>query len=129
MPNKPLTRKEIKASTVDDITEEEPMPSANQISDMDKLVELLIKRYGMGNDELRAKKTTRQWLMPGLTFISVIWLLYTAVVINSLAFDSPFGSVSGRFSDAIAIAFMTTSLATVLGLWHFGLRYFFTPDN
>lgn len=128
MIDKPLTREDIKESTVASTTEEEQTPLDRQTLATDELIKLLVRRYGIGNDTLQENKTVRFWLMCLLTALSLIWLLYTSIIINSLAFNYPFGSVFGRFSDAIAIAFMTTSLATVLGLWHFGLRYFFTPD-
>ena len=122
-----LTKENVKDSIATGSVEEEKVFLAGQTSAMVELLPLFVRRYDMETDTLQANKTVRWWLMPGLTLISVIWLLYTGIIINCLAFDYPFGSVSGRFSDAIAIAFMTTSLATVLGLWHFGLQYFFTP--
>jgi len=122
----PLTRNtaqdSIAATTIDD----EPLNNHDLV--VDELAQMAVQRAGINNDTLQENRTVRWWLMLALTIMSALWLLYTVIIINCLVFDFPF-VISGRFSDTIAIAFMTTSLATVLGLWHFGLRYFFTPNT
>jgi len=62
--------------------------------------------------------------MPRLQAVSICWLILTAAVVIALGFKTCF-----RLSDAVAVAFITTSLATVLGLWVFGLKYFFDPEK
>jgi len=56
-----------------------------------------------------------------LGVISVVWLVFTAFVIIALATRPGWFSLS----DPVAIAFLTQSLGTVLGLWGIGLKYYF----
>jgi len=65
----------------------------------------------------------RRTLIGRLSWVSFLWLLFTGFMVCCLAF----GCFSCHLSDVVATAFITTSLATVLGLWMIGLRYFFFP--
>jgi hypothetical protein len=62
----------------------------------------------------------RQTLMFRLTWISVSWLCFTAIIILLKGFPVCF-----FLSDSVMITFLTTSLGTVLGLWGIGLGYYF----
>ena len=80
------------------------------------------ERVGIENDTLKENRTIRKWLMILLTFMSFGWLFFTGVVICYITFWKC------SLSDVVATAFITTSLATVLGLCAIGLRYFFALD-
>ena len=67
-----------------------------------------------------ANKKARGQLMCLLIFVSIIWLFFTGYIVFHLTFREC------HLSDIVATAFITTSLATVLGLWLVGLRYFFS---
>ena len=56
-----------------------------------------------------------------LACISVFWLFFTAVVIVLQGCDY----CQFSLNDSVMMAFLTTSLATVLGLWGIGLGYYF----
>jgi len=102
-----------------------PSDEYNQLGQQNSFIDEIWRQYNIQNDTMLENRVIRKRLLIGLTTIALIWLIFTGVIIGELAF----GTVSGRFSDAIAIAFITTSLATVMGLWHFGLQYFFTPNT
>ena len=87
-----------------------------------ELRQLQNKRVSIENDTLVENRTIRKRLMVLLTAASFIWLSFTGFIVYHLAFRYCL------LSDAVAIAFITTSLATVLGLWAIGLRYFFAQD-
>jgi len=92
-----------------------------QDSDVE-LRQLLNKRLEEENTTLKENRAMRDRLIKRLTVLSVIWLAFTGIVVLCLTFGV------GRLSDVVATAFITTSLATVLGLWVIGLRYFFSQD-
>jgi hypothetical protein len=60
-------------------------------------------------------------LMLLLSFVSIGWLIFTGKIILGLA--------RGRLhlDNGVAIAFITSSLATVMGLWLIGLKFYFSP--
>ncbi|MDR0521677.1 MAG: hypothetical protein LBH00_07470 [Planctomycetaceae bacterium] len=82
------------------------------------------ERLAIKNSTAKENRTIRKWLMIGLTIVSLCWLSFTGYIVHSLAFCS-----ECRLSDMVASAFITTSLATVLGLWAIGLRYFFAKES
>ncbi|MDR2641864.1 MAG: hypothetical protein LBC74_03620 [Planctomycetaceae bacterium] len=75
------------------------------------------------NDTLIENRKTRKILIGGLSIVSSTWLIFTGVIVVLLCCGCC------RLSDGVAIAFITTSLGTVLGLWAIGLRYFFSPQK
>jgi len=70
---------------------------------------------------VQADHKMRMRLSMVLGIISVSWLVFTAFVIIALATRPGWFSLS----DPVAIAFLTQSLGTVLGLWGIGLKYYF----
>jgi len=85
------------------------------------------ERLGIQIKTLRRNQETRDWLMPGLVVVSLIWLIFTGFIVCCLAFG--YGFLACHLSDVVATAFITTSLATVLGLPAIGLHYFFSPKS
>jgi len=65
---------------------------------------------------------TRQTLIGCVGCSTFLWLVFTALVVLMLGFQYK----GFNLSDAVAIAFVTTSLGTVLGLMAIGLRFFFS---
>ena len=72
------------------------------------------------SDFSEAEHKKREELIDKLTIISALWLLFTASVILLRGFPTCFA-----LSDSVMIAFITSSLGTVLGLWGIGLGYYF----
>ena len=81
------------------------------------------ERLKIENETLEENRKTRRQLIWSLSGVSFLWLFFTGFMVCCLAF----GWFSCSLSDVVATAFITTSLATVLGLWMIGLRYFFSP--
>jgi len=88
-----------------------------------ELLRLQNEKLAEENATQKANRAMREKLIGRLSWVSFLWLIFTAVIILLLSFGC------GRLSDVVATAFITTSLATVLGLWAIGLRYFFPSDN
>ena len=65
------------------------------------------------------KRETRKYLIEKLSDISVNWLKFTAAIVLFQGLFPHF------LSGSVMIAFITTSLGTVLGLWGIGLGYYF----
>ena len=65
---------------------------------------------------------TRQTLIGCVGCVSFLWLIFTAFVVLMIGFKYK----GFELSDAVMIAFITTSLGTVLGLLAIGLRFFFS---
>lgn len=82
-----------------------------------------LRQLRIENDVKEENKKIRRELISALSQISFLWLLFTAVVIWYLS-D---GLI--HLSDTVAIAFITSSLATVVGLWLVGLNYFFSTGK
>jgi hypothetical protein len=80
-----------------------------------------LRSVRLPNDVIEANKNTRRWLIRVLTILSFAWLALTVCMFCCLGFRL------GSFcvSDSVMIAFMTTSMFNVLGLWTIGLTYFF----
>jgi hypothetical protein len=81
------------------------------------------ERLAIENETLKENRTMRRTLIRRLSWVSFLWLFFTGFMVCCLAFSW----FSCHLSDVVATAFITTSLATVLGLWMIGLRYFFSP--
>jgi len=81
------------------------------------------ERLEIENRTLEENRNMRRHLIRSLSCVSFLWLFFTGFMVCCLAFSW----FSCSLSDIVATAFMTTSLATVLGLWMIGLRYFFSP--
>ena len=65
--------------------------------------------------------TTRQVLIGCVGCSTLLWLIFTATIVLMIGFKC----CGFELSDPVAIAFITTSLATVLGLLGIGLRFYF----
>ena len=72
-------------------------------------------------DFRRDEHKTRTKLTSRISVISAVWLLFTIVVIVFQGFKL----FDFSLSNSVMIAFLTTSLGTVLGLWGIGLGYYF----
>ena len=69
-------------------------------------------------DEHHIRTTTNNLL----AWISVWWLFLTEIIVILQGFSDYYWF---SLSDSVMIAFLTTSLGTVLGLWGIGLGYYF----
>jgi hypothetical protein len=85
------------------------------------LQKLKHERFQIKNETLKDDKIARKRLMRVLCCVSIAWLIFTATIIVSMGSEHS----CYRLVPSVAIAFITTSLGTVLGLWAIGLRYFF----
>ena len=79
----------------------------------------------MAEQELSSRKedqVIRKWLIKKLLWTSLAWLSFTSIVVSLQGLDCfPWFSLT----DAVIIAFLATSLGTVLGLLGIGLGYYF----
>jgi hypothetical protein len=82
-------------------------------------------RLKIENKTLVIDRWTRVILIIVLGFVSIIWLVFTGYTIRAIGLDSS----CYHLNDSVAIAFITTSLGTVLGLLAIGLRYFFSREK
>lgn len=82
-----------------------------------------LRNLRIENDIKEENKEIRRELIAFLSQISFFWLVFTAVIIWYLSTDFI------HLSDSVAIAFITSSLATVIGLWLVGLNYFFNTSK
>lgn len=96
-----------------------PPPNPSALSIPSKKAQEEVRAMEIENNIAEQNKNIRFWLILGLSVISVIWLIFTAWEINSLA------TAQHKLNDSVIIAFITSSLATVVGLWAIGLNYFF----
>ena len=95
----------------------------DRLSEDLKMQQLQNERLAEETETLKTNRDMREKLIKRLTCLSYIWLAFTGIIVILHFFGC------GHLSDMVATAFITTSLATVLGLWVIGLRYFFSPDN
>jgi hypothetical protein len=77
------------------------------------------------NEIRKANHKTRKRLITMLGVVSISWLVFTGFIIVLLGL----GGSCYHLNDSVAIAFITTSLGTVLGLWAIGLQYFFSREK
>lgn len=115
--SKPININEFVQNTVNASQEVDKIQSNSEL-EQEKLRNLRIE-----NDIKEENKEIRRELIAFLSQISFIWLLFTAVIIWYLSTDFI------HLSDSVAIAFITSSLATVVGLWLVGLNYFFNTSK
>lgn len=78
-----------------------------------------LKTLQIENAILKENKIIRRILICFLSLLSSSWLLFTGYEIRQLA------KLHHHLPSSVAIAFITTSLATVVSLWAIGLNYFF----
>jgi hypothetical protein len=90
--------------------------ASNPSSDLE---EEAARKLRLENDITEEDMNLRRHLIHTLSIVSIAWLLFTVAIISSLVWGC------GELASSVAIAFITTSLATVVGLWAVGLRYFF----
>ncbi|MDR0391166.1 MAG: hypothetical protein LBH59_04620 [Planctomycetaceae bacterium] len=106
-------------------------------SEEKELLQLKNDNFRIENQTLDDNREMRKYLIQRLMRISILWLFFTAFIIMLLVVGSfccfmYYGVHGVRYyvlSDSVTIAFITTSLGTVLGLWVIGLRYFFSPKK
>ncbi|MDR1485276.1 MAG: hypothetical protein LBT09_10690 [Planctomycetaceae bacterium] len=111
-------------------TEQNNLPALlkDRSSEEKELQQLKNENLDIENKTLIENKQIRKGLIISLNVVSILWLVFTGFTITLLGFGGCIGC-SYRLSDNVAIAFITTSLGTVLGLWAIGLRYFFSPKK
>ncbi|MDR2762616.1 MAG: hypothetical protein LBB88_08460 [Planctomycetaceae bacterium] len=80
-----------------------------------------IEKLTIENETLRGDRKMRGVLMARLYRVSLLWLVFTGIVVLLLGADC----ICFHLDTPVAIAFITTSLSIVLGAWIIGLRYFF----
>ena len=133
--------------TIEKLRERPPLGNAS-VSDLDEELgrtklwfeieqlyirkEQLLIRAEQKKDKLNVSWDRRKYrkpLMIGLSVVSVLWLLFTGYIICCLAFGHRGVFPQCQISDIVATAFITSSLATVLGLWAIGLGYFFAHER
>ncbi len=78
-----------------------------------------VKTLQIKNEILKENKNIRRILISFLSLLSLSWLFFTGYEIRQIA------KLRHYLPPSVAIAFITTSLATVVGLWAIGLNYFF----
>jgi hypothetical protein len=96
---------------------------AADIQKRNKLFQEKLRDLCIENDIAEENKKIRQWLMIRLYRISVSWLIFTGIVVVFLA------KGCWHLANGVTIFFITSSLATVVGLWAIGLRYFFSTSK
>jgi len=108
------------------------IPIANQVVKRQKRRLTEIQSPPLRKDNEDIDKTikhdthrTRQILIGCVGCSTFLWLVFTALVVLMLGFQYK----DFNLSDAVAIAFITTSLATVLGLLGIGLRFYFSTGK
>ena len=94
-----------------------------------KLLQIEEKRLQEELEVSWDKRKFRNQLIIALTIVSVLWLLFTGYIIRCLAFGHYDCVPTCQLSDTVATVFITSSLATVLGLWAIGLGYFFAHEH
>ena len=105
---------------------ERQKPVPNQVREDSRLVDSTVsaleekaRKQAMRFDE--EEHETRKELIGLLKWISILWLCFTVIVVVLHGFRCSYFTLS----DSVMIAFLTTSLGTVLGLWGIGLGYYF----
>ncbi|MDR0327676.1 MAG: hypothetical protein LBI05_05195 [Planctomycetaceae bacterium] len=68
---------------------------------------------------------TRMWLLCYVGCITLLWLVFTAIIVLMVGFRFK----EFTLSDTVMVAFLTTSLATVLGLLGIGLNFYFSQQS
>jgi hypothetical protein len=86
-----------------------------------RTIEIGNETLEIGNKTLEDDKDIRKIQMSQLYGVSVAWLVFTGVIVVLMGFQC----ICYQLESSVAIAFITTSLGTVLGLWAIALRYFF----
>lgn len=82
-----------------------------------------LKTLKIQNAILEENKIIRRILIGFLSLLSLGWLYFTGYEIRQIA------KLHHYLPASVAIAFITTSLGTVVGLWAIGLKYFFHNKN
>ena len=68
---------------------------------------------------------TRKILIVCVGCVSFLWIIFTAIIVLMLGYK-----YKGFYlSEAVMIAFLTTSLGTVLALLIIGLKFYFPPKD
>ena len=93
------------------------LPLSAQV-EWEKLNALKIK-----NEIRQENKIIRRCLIIYLSCLTFGWLVFTGYEIRQLA------KAYHVLPPSVSIAFITSALATVVGLWAIGLRYFFNTKK
>ncbi|MDD6174066.1 MAG: hypothetical protein PUB86_07310 [Elusimicrobia bacterium] len=93
------------------------------LKEKSRLEQEKIRRLQILNDIEEENKTIRRCLIIFLSILSSAWLIFTGYEIRQIAKMHHF------LPNNVSIAFITSSLATVVGLWAIGLKYFFNHKN
>lgn len=78
-----------------------------------------LRNLRIENDVKEENKIIRRFLIFFLSALSTGWLFFTGYEIRHIAKQYHY------LPESVAIAFITSALATVVGLWAIGLKYFF----
>ncbi len=84
-----------------------------------KLEREKLRALEIDNEIRKENKITRRCLIIFLSLLTSSWLIFTGYEIRQLA------KGHHLLPSSVSIAFITSALATVVGLWAIGLRYFF----
>jgi len=108
----------LKAGVASDVVEQF---NRSNVEENTELLRLQNESLKIANDTSITDRNTRERLIRQLTWLSYIWLGFTGVVVVLQGLPNS----CFHLEIAVAVAFITTSLGTVLGLWAIGLGYFF----
>lgn len=78
-----------------------------------------LRNLRIENDIKEENKIIRRFLIFFLSALSTGWLLFTGYEVRHIAKQYHY------LPESVAVAFITSALATVVGLWAIGLKYFF----
>ena len=78
-----------------------------------------LRKLKIENDIKEENKIIRRLLIIFLSLLTIGWLIFTGYEIRQIA------KIHHLLPTSVAISFITSSLATVVGLWAIGLNYFF----
>lgn len=92
--------------------------SAIAAEELNKLKEEVYK-LKIDNEHRKKNQVVRICLIIVLSILSISWLYFTGYEIRHMA------KLKHFLPPSVAIAFITSSLGTVVGLWAIGLNYFF----
>lgn len=106
--NKKLSADSVSVSAVHPQIDVTRAPLQQENQDIDRIIK-------------RDTHKTREWLIVDVGCITLLWLFFTALVVLMVGFQFQ----GFKLSDTVMVAFLTTSLATVLGLLGIGLRFYF----
>jgi hypothetical protein len=102
----------------------EPPVGGNASMSQDAFLPIMAQRLKDNSDRENRNQLIREQLVPLLSWVSICWLIFTGIVVLLVGFHF----TCFCLDNSVMIAFLTTSLGTVLGVWGIAL-YFFFPHN